>query len=92
MSDRLLSDWEIAKLLPQADEKCGLCNCGVCDKIAKAQDAKTAAAVNAEWVEWGDSKCPHQHLISDEHGCEVEDMLCKDCPLCWQERKRSVGL
>ena len=51
----LLSDWNIEKILPDADEKCGRCNCGVCDKVAKA------AAIHA--VQFMEGKCDNPKHI-----------------------------
>jgi hypothetical protein len=99
MSDRLLSDGEICKACSKMEtggcDENGPAECNFDDvpRFNRAQDTKTAATVNAEWIAWIESviihicntpKCPYVGNCS-------EAPLGKDCKL-WQERKRSVGL
>jgi hypothetical protein len=76
MSDRLLTPEEYQKAIANA-EPCEETIFGL-----TAQRDLTTAAVNAEWVEWAGSKFPH----------DPPDAIARECPVCWQERKRSVGL
>jgi hypothetical protein len=39
-SEWMLTPKEILQKLPTPDDKCGRCNCGVCNKIANAQAFK----------------------------------------------------
>lgn len=54
--------------------------------MATAQRDLTAAAVNAEWVKWGEEDCPHEPVDNDVH---TPKRLCR---ICWQERKKEKGL
>ena len=58
----------------------------------KAQDAKTAAAKDAEWVEWAESRCSHNHLFVPATGEFIEDELKLMCFQCFQERKKLMGV
>lgn len=91
MSDRLLSDWEICRDFCinrsivlggdrcEANSKSDNSDCQYL-KSYKKMIAKTASAVNAEWVKWFEQEIrPHYGfypLVASK----------------WQDRKRSVGL
>ena len=51
--------------------------------LVQTQSEQAIAAHDKEWVEWGESKCPHE---------SVDDFRKGSCELCWQERKRGIGL
>jgi hypothetical protein len=100
-SDRLLSEQKMGELFCDTCSGVDVCS-GKCgdyegvETICKAQDLKTAAAVNAEWATSMDK------AMSDcmNHKCKLETKQCKyggysfGCFYCewWQERKRSVGI
>ncbi len=44
--------------------------------IARAQDARTAAAVNEEWVKWGNEPCPHVHHVLPNRPKRACDVCC----------------
>jgi hypothetical protein len=76
--DRLLSEQEICDIPPTGFDV----GAEITDEdICKAQDAKTAAAVNAEWVTWFEKLC-----TGDVYGGMT--ILHKH----WIERKGSIGL
>lgn len=56
-------------------------------RLNEIQDIKRAciAANNAEWVEWGESKCDN-----DAHGDTRYGVIKRMCAGCWQERKKSL--
>ena len=65
-------------------QQCGKCN-EIYDNVVphSCKVDPAIAARDKEWVEWGESKCPHE---------SVDDFRKGSCELCWQERKRGIGL
>jgi hypothetical protein len=81
----LLSDWDIEKVLPIPDEKCGRCNCGVCDKVAKA------AAIHA--VQYLEGKCDGNHEISgDDVSAYLANPCRLNCPECQEKYHKELGI
>ena len=91
MNDRLLSEQELQdKFCKSCVEivrndchlKCQHSLAAVKENLLEAQDLKTAAAVNAEWVEW-----VGQYEDTEDLPIEYDVVIpVKD----WQERKRSL--
>ena len=80
MSDRLLSPQEIINLIPVANSR-DYSEFDFHRAITKAQLTKA----DDEWAEWGNSCCPH---MQHEYGSANKH----ECPICWQERRKEIGL
>ncbi len=89
MNDRLLTEREIDNIVHL--------HYGDALKYAiKAQNLKTAAAVNAEWVKWGESMFADKYLYCLNSNYPI----CKNCSsehqvecayFKWQERKKEIS-
>ena len=82
MADRLLDDNQLNKASNFFEDD-GIEREEI-GKLLKAQDLKTAAAVNAVWVKWGEDWC-----TKHKHSMRYRKYI---CPECWQESKKEVGL
>jgi hypothetical protein len=76
--------------------------CGYEVKVAKSQLAKA----DADWVKWIEEPCYEHPIGDYEHDCKCEHFTFvdsqvdayehwhyahrKDCPVCWQERKKEL--
>lgn len=91
MSDRLLSDDGITELHPWL-EPVGHTKCDGCiRRTCKAQDTKTAAVVNAEWVKTLEDfhRMPECKFYDN---CECKSDIFGIYCTWWQERKRNIGI
>jgi hypothetical protein len=77
--DRLLSEQEMYDIPPTGfDVEAEITD----EDICKAQDAKTAAAVNTEWAEWCESYLTHEQFFAGH----------PERWAAWKKRKGNVGL
>jgi hypothetical protein len=90
--DRLLSEQEICDTCPsvamrtweQDNLRCCPADCLVHPDLTRAAAAQLAKA-DKEWVEWLDETCK-------EHSHTRYYITRRECILCWQERKKEIGL
>ena len=47
-------------------------------------------AANEDWIEWAQSKCPHNHLWNPETKNFEEDTIKLECYQCWKDRKKEL--